>query len=164
MHTNRPAITRTIVASAARTTSSNSGNLKDTTTDFSSMANTCTLHFNVTAFTVAAREVTGQAIFYVDTSPDGGTTWLPSAVTLAVTSSTAERVISFRNGMPDGIGNIDGILAAQSMGAATTTTAQLASVYPLAADKRIRWNIGDGTDSGNGVSVTFGVYASVDPD
>lgn len=163
MPTNRPAITRTVVASSARTTSSNSGNLKDTTTDFAAMARTLTLHFQVTAYTVSGSKATGQARFYVDSSPDGGTTWMTTAIPIAVTTSTAERVITFRNGRPDGVNNIDGMLLAP-VTPAGTTTAQLASLYPLAADKRIRWELGDGSAAGNGISCTFAVYASADPD
>lgn len=159
-YTNRPAITRTVVTSAARTTSSTSGNLKDTTTDFPANAKTTAIHIQVTAYTVSASKATGQARFYVDTSPDGGTTWLTAAIPLTVTTSTADRVIIFRNGWPDGINSIDGLKLDKS---AISTTSEIPTLYPLSADKRIRWELGDASSAGTGISVTFAVYASTDP-
>lgn len=158
---NRPAIQKTVVTSAARTTSSNSGNLKDTATDFPANAKTVALHFKVTAYTVDGAKATGQARFYVQTSPDGGTTWNKAAVAAAVTSSTADRVIVFRNGVPDGVNSIDEFKNDHTL---QTTTAQMPILYPLAADKRIAWELGDGSTGGTGISVTFACYVSSDCD
>ena len=158
--TNRPGLSRTIMASAARTTSSNSGNLKDTTISVPVASHNLAIHFNWTAFTVAA-SAPGSALnrFYVESSPDGGTTWLPAWRSTDFTTSTGDRVAYFKNGyalMEYG----DELMLGQTQ--VGTTSARIATQYPLTRDVRVRWDIGivGAAAVSAGVTVTFAVYAS----
>ena len=151
----RPAIPKTIVTSTARAANGNTGNLKDLSTDFASTG-VVGITFNVTAFTVDASTAATAVRFYVDTSPDNGTTWVPVWVSAGVTSSTAIRTCLIKNGnVQSDVTNIDEF---KEIHGVTTTTSQIPTQFPLSRDKRIRWVIAD-----NNV-ITFAAYGFSHPE
>ena len=152
--TSRPAIPKTIVTSTARAADGNSGSLKDLATDFPSTGNVG-ITFNVTAYTVDASMLASGTRFFVDTSPDNGTTWVPVWVSATVTGSTSIRTVLFKNGRLSSVTDIDEFKTAHD---ATTTTSQIATQFPLSRDKRIRWQL-----TANNV-VTFAAYGFSQPE
>lgn len=155
--TNRPGIPITLVASAARTTSSNSGNLKDTTANWPSVERYA-VTLDVTAHTAAAATDTFNV--YLDQSPDGGTTWLQAQQFTAVTQSTSQNTIYFRRGVAVSEATITGTTVA------TSTTAKIGNPI-LTRDVRVRWEPVTSAVSivvSPAVSVTFAVYLIADPD
>ncbi len=142
---------RTILASAARTTSTNSGNLRDTTGGIPA-SDAIAVILNVTALTGAGPAVTLDV--WVDTSPDGGTTWFEAFKFANVPTSTISLRIDSRS---NGIGST----AVGTVSTVTTTgTAALNTNTVLARDQRVRWEILGATSAG---SATFAVYAIVMP-
>lgn len=140
-----------VLASAARTTSSNSGSLKDTA-NVIPVSDSVALYLNVTALTGAGPAVTFEC--WVDTSVDGGTTWFTAYKWTSVTTSTATRRITCRT---NGIGPAEN---GWECNAATSVTAVTTSNTVLAADHRIRWEINGATSAG---TATFAVYALAQP-
>lgn len=139
----RSPIPITLVAAAARTTSSNSGNLKDTANNLP-YSPSMSIYLNVTAYTIAAG-VAATTDVTIDTSYDGGTTWFTVARFQQVTTSTATSRIDFRNG-----------IAINDTGAAVSTTSSaLARNTAITRDVRVAWNLGTSTTP----SVSFGVFA-----
>src|SRR5438552_10356644 len=89
--TNRPGMPMTLVASAARTTSSNSGNLKDTTTPWPTSDN-YSICLNVTAYSYAPGTTGAQGFdVYIDQLLGDGTTWVRAQKFATITTSTADR-------------------------------------------------------------------------
>lgn len=143
---------RTIISnSGAVTATSATGNLKDSTAYGGSIAicEAVTLWLNVTANTGTGG--TNYSWVELQTSPDGGTTWLPAARFTQVTTSTATHCLNLRT---NGIGANEA--AAQTSGIQTQTAAVTQNVV-LSRDQRITWTISTGQ------SLTFGVYAIEQP-
>lgn len=129
----------TLLASAARTTSSSTANLKDGTANLP-ISDACAVILDVTANTGAAPTLDAQ----IDTSPDGGTTWFKAYGFTQITGSTGTRRLDIR---PGGIGL--GESAAEN---SIAGTGQLKVNTPLTRDIRVTWTLTLTT------SVTFGVY------
>jgi hypothetical protein len=135
----------TLLASAARTTSSNTGNLKNTTANFP-VCEAAALILDVTALA----GVSGVTLdVFIDTSIDGGTTWYPAYEFTNIASSTLTRRLDIRD---TGIGvtevGADTSLAVGSIKGNTVVT----------ADNRIRWAL-----NGSGATGTFAVYGIFQP-
>lgn len=141
----RPPVPITFVASAARTTSSNTGNLKDTSTGFPKFA-TGSVYLNVTANT-ATGGVVPKLTVSIDTSPDNGTTWLNAARFAVVVGSTDTRRLDFRNGLSIG----------ETGTALNTTSGTLAGNTVLTRDVRVQWQLESASNT-VGQSTTFAVY------
>jgi hypothetical protein len=140
----------TLVASGARTSSSNSGNLKDTVNALP-VGDAVSLILNVTAHTADASP---NFDCYFDISPDGGTTWIATEKFASVTGSTGTQVIQFRQ---SGIGAVEA--ASQAWTMTTTGSIAVATNTVVPPDHRVRWVIaGTGT-----TTATFAVYAVVQP-
>ena len=135
----------TLVASAARTTSTNSGNLKDTTANLSA-CDAFSIVLDVTANAGDAPTLDVQ----LDTSPDGGTTWFKAYGFTQVTTSTATRRLDVRYG---GL-NVGEAAAENSIAG----TGQLKVDTVLSRDLRVKWTV-----AGNPSGITFGVYALIQP-
>ena len=146
----------TVLASAARTTSSNSGNLKNTTGDFH-ISGALAFYLDVTAHVGDASGTTGFDV-YLDHSPDGGTTWLNFAKFAAVTTSTATRVINMR---PTGIGAVEA--ASEAAVFSSTSSVAVATNVPLTEDRRVRWELGNNTGATTAYSATFAVFCIEQP-
>ena len=157
--TNRPPMPIVVLASAARTSSSNSGSLKDTATAWPTARN-LTAYLNLTAFTGSGIAATLDVI--VDTSPDNGTTWLAAGIFSRITTSTAVRQLSFRDGLAIQ-GSDSGVEEKVVPRTLNTTTTREAITVPLTRDVRVRWALADNVAVGDH-SATFGVYLMVDPD
>ena len=146
----------TAVSSAARTTSSNSGNLKGTTANVP-VAAALSWFLDVTALSGDDANVSGLQV-YLDTSPDSGTTWLNFGKFARITSSTGTRVINMR---PTGIGPSEA--AAEAAVFSTTTSVTVAINAVLSPDIRVRWVLGNGTGQTSAPSSTFAVYVFAEP-
>lgn len=146
----------TVLASAARTTSSNSGNLNNTTANIYT-ARAISWYLDVTANAGDDAGTNGLQV-YLDTSPDGGTTWLNFGKFARVTSSTGTRVINMR---PTGIGAVEA--ASEASVFSTTTSVAVATNTVLAPDNRVRWTLGSGTGASVTPTATFAVYAIHQP-
>ena len=148
---NRRSVFTELVASAARTTSSNSGNLKDTTTSLPVSDNTV-ITTQMTANTKSgAALVTGLSVF-LESSPDGGTTWIGEGFLANFTSSTGtKRVILHQGGVASGIVEFDpNPLALRGV---STVTHDLVINVANSQDVRIRWEVETNQ------TATFAVYA-----
>ena len=147
----RPGVPITLVSSSPRTTSSNTGSLKDTTANFP-QSDAVSVTVDVTAFTGG----TADFNVFVDTSPDDGTTWLPIAGFGQITSSTATRSILFHNGVL-----ASGLESAWEDNATVrslnTGTAREIVGFPYTRDVRVRWEMNTSN------SVTFAVFAVAEP-
>lgn len=147
----------TVLASAARTTSSNSGTLRDTTAEIPN-GSAVSLYLNVTAHTGDDAGLgSGGLQVYFDTSYDGGTTWLNVGKFQRVTTSTATLVMNMRSG---GIGAVE----AASHGVVFSTTAASAAIVNNCVwgrDVRLSWTLGNGTNATVTPSATFAVFAGV---
>lgn len=140
-----------LLAAAARTTSSNSGNLKDTA------ANIPASEAVVFLVNVTALAGTGGAPVldvWVDTSPDGGTTWFTAFKFAQITTSTAARRLNVRT---TGIGIAE---AGTEASVATSVTSATSNNTVLAPDIRVRWET---SGSNAGLTSTFGVWAIAMP-
>ena len=146
----------TLAASAARTTSSNTGSLKNTTNNLP-QGSAVSLFLSVTANAGDDAGTVGLDV-YVDTSPDGGTTWYMIEKFAKVVSSTAVQVINFRS---TGIGATEA--AAQSWIMTTTTSIAVATNTVMSEDVRVRWTLGNSSSPTVAPSATFAVQANVQP-
>lgn len=135
-----------LLASAARTTSSNSGNLKDTVNGLPA-CDAMALYLSVTALT--GNQGVPVLDVWLDTSPDGGTTWFTAYKWSRVTSSTAVRRIDART---TGLGVTEAGL--ENNAAASTGTCWANTV--LTNDIRVRW---EETGANFSNSATFSVWA-----
>ena len=147
----------TLVSSSARTTSSNSGSLKDTTGAFP-VGSAVSLYVDCTANAGDDASTTGGLTVYLDHSPDNGTTWLLAEKFARVTGSTGTQVINFRM---TGIGATEA--AAQTWVMSTTSSIAQATNTVLAPDIRVRWTLGNGTNAVVVPTSTFAVFAIVQP-
>jgi hypothetical protein len=150
--TNRPGVVNEIVASSARTSSSNSGNLKDTANAFS-MSDDMVIALQVTAYTNTGGGATPSFDSWVDASFDGGTTWTTALNFSAVTTSTGTRNLLLQRGAFVGLLDEDG---AYVRGVNTTST-RSGFNFPLPLDVRIRWEIPTNH------TVTFSVHTYAQP-
>lgn len=139
-----------LLAAAARTTSSNSGNLRDTTGNIPA-SEAITFLLNVTTLAGNSSPVLDVSI---DHSPDGGTTWFEAFHFAQVTSSTAARRLNVRT---TGIGIAE---AGTEASVALTATAALSNNMVLGPDVRVRWEINGVT---TGATSNFGVWAIAMP-
>ena len=135
-NTARPSIGRQIALVTTQTTSSSPGNLIDTTTgNIAVSASQLSLYFSVTGNTIStpAAAPTNKH-FRVQTSVDGGTTWLDAWRSTEFTTSTATRIAHFRRGFNLDFGEEQNLTPSL---AAATTTARIVSSFPLARDVRV---------------------------
>ncbi len=140
------AIVRTLRASATTTTSSNSGNLKDTANDIA-VSDSCSFILNVT--NLGGTPSAANLDVWIDESFDGGTTWCIAYKFGRVTTSTSTMRIDTRT---TGLGYGE---AGVQTGVLTTSTVTINQNTVLAEDTRIRWEIGGASSAG---TATFGVY------
>lgn len=147
---------QTVVASATVTTSSNSGTLSGTA--LLPVGAAVSLLLNVTANAGDDAGTNGLQV-YLQTSPDGGTTWFSPQKFLRVTTSTTAQVINFRS---TGIGAVE---AAANQVISTTTASSPAIVTNtvLTNVQRIAWTLGSGTGASVTPTATFAVFAIVQP-
>lgn len=145
-----------VLASAARTTSSNTGSLKDLVTDIP-VAGALSWYVNLTAFTGDNPGLDGLQV-YLDHSPDNGTTWLNFGKFARLTTSTGTRVINMRR---TGIGAVEA--ASEAAVFSTTTSVAVATNTVLTADIRVRWTLGDGTLWTAAPTATFSVWCIAQP-
>ncbi len=141
-----------LLAAAARTTSSNSGNLRDAVGNIP-VSDACTFLLNGTTLTMLG----GQGAFldvWIDTSPDGGTTWFLAYKFAQVTSSTYARRLNVRT---TGLGIAEAGTEASIPLTLTTATSNNTVLSP---DVRVRWEITGGTV---GASANFGVWVIAMP-
>ncbi len=139
-----------LVASAARTTSSNTANLKDTTTPIPA-CDAATFILDVTAQTNNGTADNLQVL--IDTSPDGGTTWYAAYAFAAVTGSTGQQRLDIRT---DGVGLSEVGSTTANLKATTAINANTVTTR----DMRIRWVAGT---AGNFSSATFAVWGIFEP-
>ena len=137
----------TLLASAARTTSSNSGNLKNSTAAMPSCDN-MSIYLDATSITGSGNTLSVT----IDTSIDGGTTWFPAFAFTTITASSKTARIDAR---PTGLGETEAGAEATAVAAGTALKANTV----LTRDFRVAWVLG-GTSS---PSAPFGVYAIVQP-
>jgi hypothetical protein len=130
-----------LVASAAMTTSSNSGNLKNTALAFP-VCDAATIILDVTSLTGGFGATLDVDI---QTSPDGGTTWYTAYEFANVSTSTAQRRLNIRD---TGIGQTE----AGTEGDIKTVAAINANVV-MTQDIRIRWR-----PNTSGAAATFAVW------
>lgn len=138
------AVTSVLVASATKTSDSNSGNLKDTANALP-MGGACTILFDVTN---VGADVAGRLDLYFDISPDGGSTWFSVLHPATFTASTGQFMLNFRN---TGLGGVE---AAAQTWVSTTSTATITNNFVMPPDHRIRWDV-----TGTNATATFAVYA-----
>ena len=138
-----------LLAAAARTTSSNSGNLINTSGNIPASEAVVFL-INVTTLTIAGTSPAAALDVWIDTSPDGGTTWFLAYKFAQITSSTAARRMNVRT---TGIGIAE---AGTEASVATSVTTATVNNTVLAPDIRVRWEITGGTSA---ASSNFGVWA-----
>lgn len=133
-----------LVASAARTTSGNSGTLKNTSTPFP----VCSAAAIILDVTASSGPTTLDV--QIDTSVDNGTTWYNAyEFTQVGAVSTATRRLDIRD---TGIG----ITEVASEGSIALSVGQLKTNTVLTQDVRIRWVIA-------GTSYTFAVWGIFQP-
>lgn len=133
----QPAVVVPMLASAARTTNGNSGNLKDTTGNLP-QCEALSIYLDVTAITGGSSLIVG-----IDTSIDGGTTWYNAVSFGNIGASTGQRRLDWHMGT--GWGEV-GVEGSVTMSAAPKTNT------PLTRDVRVNWAL-------SGTSYTFAVYA-----
>ena len=141
-----------LLAAAARTTSSNSGNLKDTSAAIPACEAVAFL-LDVTALSGTGSPAPVLDV-WIDTSPDNGTTWFTAFKFAQVTTSTGARRLNVRT---TGIGITE---AGTEASVATSVTSATNANTVLAPDVRVRWEITGVTASGTS---TFGVWAIAMP-
>lgn len=139
----------TLLASSARTTSTNSGNLKDTAAAIPASEAVAFL-LSVTANAGGGAPLLDVSI---DTSPDGGTTWFLAYKFAQVTTSAGLRRINVRT---TGIGIAE---AGTEASVALTTTAATSNNTVLSPDVRVRWELTGAASP----SATFAVFAIAMP-
>ena len=109
---------------------------------------------NVTANTGTGSSLQAQWV-EMQTSPDGGTTWVTFWRSANLTTSTTTIRASMKT---NGLGNSEA--AAQTVGI-NTTTATLVQNCCITADQRVVWTLP--TATGNVPSLTFGLYCIPQP-
>lgn len=144
--TNRPVMPVHLAASAARTVTGNTGNLKDTTTSLPAGAS-YSVFMNVSAFTNVG--AASGCLVTLDQSFDNGTTWITFARFSNATTSTSTERINIRNGLD----------IATAGAVVSTTSASLNANTLINRDTRVSWTMGGGTPT-----ITFEVFAFVSPD
>jgi len=132
-----------ILASSARTTSSNTSSLLNTANQLPLVPAHVRLLLNCTAFSGTQLDVA------LEHSPDGGTTWFQHSAFAAVTAA-GERELRFKTYHAGGDG-----AAEQSVATSTGADANDGAIF---RDHRLAWSM-----SGAGASITFGVFASITP-
>ena len=150
-----------LVVSASRNTSSNSGNLKDTTGNIPT-CEAMAVYLIITVMDIAPQSATsgtnGLSV-YLETSVDGGTTWVVAGafVTIsgAVTTTSAQAQIARRMDFHGGV--FAGEVALEQSVSYSFTSGALGTQAtkgntPLTRDTRVSWNI-------TGGSATFAVFA-----
>jgi hypothetical protein len=105
---------------------------------------------SVTANTGTNQSIIG-AFVELQTSPDGGTTWVPFWRSTQITSSTAVTRTSMRT---NGIGANE---SATGQNAIQTASASLIQNCVITANQRVVWTLS--TASSNSPSLTFGLFA-----
>lgn len=135
-----------LLASAARTTSSNTDNLANTVNGLPA-TDAMALYLSVTAMT--GNQGVPVLDVWLDTSPDGGTTWFTAFKWSRVTSSTAVRRIDART---TGIGFTEAGVENNAISSTGTCWANTV----LTNDIRVRWSQ-TGANFSN--SATFSVWA-----
>lgn len=134
----------TLVASSAKSSSSNSGNLKDTTTSIP----TCQAISFILDVTASSSPTTLDVI--IETSIDGGTTWYAAwAFSQVGAVSTAQQILSVRD---TGIG----ITEVGAGGSIVEGNNQLKANVVVTKDLRVKWIV-------SGTSYTFAVHAIYQP-
>lgn len=137
----------TLLASASRSTSSNTGNIRDTA-QFVQFGDGMALYTVVSA--LANSGGAGPTLdIYFETSPDFGTTWFLSQHFAQISSSTASRRIDFRITGP----GLKESAVEDSIISTTTTVVKQNTVHAL--EQRVRWVFS------SGASATFGVWSIV---
>jgi hypothetical protein len=135
-----------LVASAAVTTSSNSGNLKNTSLAFP-ICEAAAIILDVTALA----GVSGVTLDVdIQTSPDNGTTWYTAFEFANVATSTAQRRLDIRD---SGIG-----ITEVGFEGDIKTAAAIKNNTVLTQDIRIRWR-----PNGSGATTTFAVWGIFQP-
>ncbi len=138
-----------VVVSAAVTTSSNSGNLKNTAGALP-LCEAVTLFLDVTAH---AQTTASPALkIYLDHSPDGGTTWYPALAFANVSTSTD---MQKWDGRFMGVGPAEAATLARIGTTVTTLSAETTNVV-LSPDHRIRWEF---TANATATTATFAIWA-----
>lgn len=107
------------------------------------------IYLNVTANTGTNQSVTGTYL-ELQTSVDGGTTWVPFWRSAQLTTSTTTIKTSMRT---NGIGANE---AAATTVAVNTATGALTQNCCITEDQRVAWT--SSTSLGNSASITFGLY------
>ena len=138
-----------LLAAAARTTSSNSGNLINTAGNIPASEAVVFL-VNVTTLAISGPSPAAALDVWIDTSPDGGSTWFLAYKFAQITSSTAARRLNVRT---TGIGIAE---AGTEASVATSVTAATSNNTVLSPDIRVRWEI---TGGNNSATSNFGVWA-----
>lgn len=138
-----------VVVSAAVTTSTNSGNLKNTVNAIP-ICDAITLILDVTAHA----QTTPTPVFrvYIDDSPDGGTTWYPKLTFAAVTTSTD---IQRWEGKFIGV-HLSEAASLLRVGTTVATTTATTVDMVLGPDHRVRWEF---TANATATSATFALWA-----
>jgi len=142
-----------VVVSAAVTSSTNTGNLRTAASTVGNaipLVDAITLILDVTAYTGTTSP--NVATIYIDSSPDGGTTWYPSLNFAPITTSTDVQRLEFR---PIGVGPNE---AATLVRIGTTIVTASASVNNtvLSSDHRVRTTF---AANASGQSITYAIWA-----
>lgn len=142
-----------IVVSAAVTASGNTGNLRTASSSVGNPIPLCdavTLILDVTAYTGTAGP--NVVNIYIDSSPDGGTTWYPSWAFGNVTTSTDIQRAELRT---IGLGPNEAATLTR-VGTTINTTSAVTVNTVLSPDHRVRTVFAAGA---TGQSITFAVWA-----
>jgi len=135
-----------LVASGAKTTSSDTGNLKNTSLAFP-ISQAATIILDVTALA----GVSGVTLDVdIQTSPDAGTTWYTAYEFANVASSTAQRRLNIRN---TGIG-----ITEVGTEGDIKTAAAIKDNTIMTQDIKVRWR-----PNGSGATTTFAVWGIFEP-
>lgn len=145
-----------LLAAAARTTSSNSGNLINTAGNVPA-SEAVAFHLIWTTLTATSGATPALTLdVWIEDSPDGGTTWIPEFKFTQVTTSSGTLRINTRT---TGIGIAEvGTIAVTTSNA----TAALNTNTVLAPDQRVRWEIA-GAGGAATYSSNFAVFAVAMP-
>lgn len=147
MTANIPNVVVPLVASAARTVSGNTGNLKDTAANIP-LCETMAVYLNVTASSLGL----GGLTVSIDTSPDGGTTWFTAAAFSPIIGGVAG-VVTRRMDFHQGL--FVGEVATEQSASYSFGGAQGQGTHgntPLTRDNRVSWDL-------VGTTATFSVWA-----
>lgn len=143
---------RSIVASATVTTSSNSGDLFNT----GNALLPCDAMTLVLDVTNLGGNTAAELFVYIDSSPDNGTTWYPSYTFTQVTASTGIQKVEMR---PIGIGPTESASVTNfGLTINTTTVGQVNTI--ILPHHRVRWRF---VDSLLNPTATFAVWQYATP-